>query len=661
MEQEEALKNLIMQNDQANQQNKAEPTFLFIAHKAGMQQVDKAKVSAIVTEASRDSRFYNKQMAKKEKYDQTVDKMREKIAKFQKDKQQMQSVAIITQKRITELEKQRNLNRTWVHVDMDMFYVACEIRDNPSLKDKPVAVGGIGMISTANYIARGYGVRSAMPGFIAKKLCPELIFVKGDFEKYRETAKRFKNVIAEYDPDYESGGLDEAVLDLTNYLNEHGLSKPEEIEKVCYDMRMKINNATGITCSCGIAANKMLSKLSTEINKPNGQFYMKPVKEEILTFLSKLPVRKIPGIGSTSEQVLNGLGIVTCQDILDHISEVYVAFTENAFDFFLRSALGISRCYHELPEERKSINVSRTFPVISKLPDMERKVQEIADMLAEDLSHYKKKTKHLTLTVKTHNFDVKNRGMPIDRFTDNGAEIGSICIRLLRELTPLDPLRLIGIKAGTLSESENLNTLDNFFSKGATNKVDKPETKDKAKPLASDPPKEQTDSVTFPGMIEEELNENSKSLTSVPVQIKEKEQSKLQPQVQPQPKAQPQPQPQPEAPKILNREKPKVEEIICPICNMKFESAVNKTRINKHIDKCLETFGAGASEATTSTVTNNAINPNVVEASPFRGAMQEEKKDGRGRKKAEEGNLKKTKKTTEAPSTKGLNNFFTKK
>jgi len=192
MEQEDALKNLVMQNDQTNQQNRNEPTFLFIAHKAGMQQVDKAKVNAIVTEASRDSRFYNKQVAKKEKYEQTVEKMKEKITKFQKDKQQMQSVSIITQKRIVELEKQRNLNRTWVHVDMDMFYVACEIRDNPSLKDKPVAVGGIGMISTANYIARGFGVRSAMPGFIAKKLCPELVFVKSDFDKYRETSKKIQ-------------------------------------------------------------------------------------------------------------------------------------------------------------------------------------------------------------------------------------------------------------------------------------------------------------------------------------------------------------------------------------------------------------------------------------------------------------------------------------
>ena len=667
MEQEEALKNLIMQNDQTNQQNKVEPTFLFLAHKAGMQQVDKAKVSAIVTEASRDSRFYNKQMAKKEKYEQQVDKMKEKIAKFEKDKQQMQSVAIITQKKIAEFEKERNLNRTWVHVDMDMFYVACEIRDNPALADKPVAVGGIGMISTANYIARGFGVRSAMPGFIAQKLCPQLIFVKSDFDKYRETSKRFKNVIAEYDPDYESAGLDEAILDLTNYLNEHGLSKPEEIEKVCYDMRMKINNATGITCSCGIAANKMLAKLSTEINKPNGQFYMKPIKEEILSFLAKLPVRKIPGVGSTSEQVLNGLGVVTCQDILDHISKVYVGFTENAFDFFLRSALGISRCYHELPEERKSINVSRTFQVISKVPDMEKKMQEIADMLAEDLSNYKKKTKHLTITIKTHNFDVKNRGIPLDRFTDNPAEIGTICIKLLRELFPLDPLRLIGIKAGTLSEGENLNTLDNFFSKGAAS------TKDKAKPVTSEPRKEQpqTDSVGFPGMIAEELNENSKSMTSAPVttpsvvQIKEKEQPKLQPQPQPQQvqsKPQPQPQVQPEPPKILNREKPKVEDIICPICNMKFESAVNKTRINRHIDKCLETFGTGGDAATT-TVTRNDVNPNVIDEGPFRGAgaMQEEKKDGRGRKKAEEGNLKKTKKTTETSNAKGLNNFFAKK
>jgi DNA polymerase kappa len=127
---------------------------------------------------------------------------------------------------------------------MDMFYAAVEIRDNPSLADKPVAVGGQMMISTANYIARKFGVRSAMPGFIAKKLCPNLIFVDHNFHKYKEASQIFKTILEEYDPDYESMGLDEANLDLTNYLIEHGLNHDEGRQQVVKEIRTRVNEAT---------------------------------------------------------------------------------------------------------------------------------------------------------------------------------------------------------------------------------------------------------------------------------------------------------------------------------------------------------------------------------------------------------------------------------
>lgn len=128
---------------------------------------------------------------------------------------------------IADIEKTRVVDRTWAHIDMDMFFAAVEIRDNPSLADKPVAVGGEMMISTANYVARKFGVRSAMPGFIAKKLCPDLVFVKCNFRKYRDVSNVFMKILEEYDPAYESMGCDEANLDLTNYLIERGLNTDE--------------------------------------------------------------------------------------------------------------------------------------------------------------------------------------------------------------------------------------------------------------------------------------------------------------------------------------------------------------------------------------------------------------------------------------------------
>lgn len=667
MDQSQALKNLTMANEDGARQHKVEPTFHFMAHKAGMQQVDKEKVSAVIAEASRDSRFYNKQMKKKEKYEQDIEKMKEKIDKVKKDKQQVLSIQTLANKKLDDLEKTRDLSRTWVHVDMDMFFVACEIRDRPELKDKPVAVGGIGMLSTANYVARGYGVRSAMPGFIALKLCPELVIVKGDFQKYKETSQRFKKIIEEYDPEYESGGLDEAVLDLTDYLTKHSITAVEEIEKVCYDMRMRINEATGITCSCGIGPNKMLAKLSTEIGKPNGQYYMKPNREEILQFINRLPVRKIPGIGSFAEQMLGGLGITTCKGILENLVDVQIAFTEITFNSFLRAALGLGRSYHEEYGDRKSISVSRTFPTISDVAGMEKKVKELAGMLAEDLVDCKKKTRHLTLTIKTHNFDVKNKGTPIDKFTDDENEIATVCLKLLKELLPLEPLRLLGIKAANLSGGEEgMKSLDSFFKKATTNKNTNSDNShnnninsnvnnnvrngnnnlpDEFADLSYDDifpeDRDQENSMKIPGMTIQEVDEDSRrSSLSTSGLNKQKSDPPKEPSLENQ---------------SLSYQRAKGEDIICPVCQMKFESSINFSKINKHLDRCLSE--PSPSTTTTTTATANATKP-----------TNDDKQEEPRKRKHEElpqysGNvLKKPKKTPPENNTiKKLDSFFTKK
>lgn len=153
---------------------------------------------------------------------------------------------------------------------MDMFFAAVEIRDEPSLADKPVAIGGQMMISTANYVARKFGVRSAMPGFIAKKLCPELVFINCNFKKYKEVSVVFKGILEQYDPDYESMGCDEANLDLTNYLLERGLNHDEGKQQVVEEIRRRVKEATKLTCSGGIACNKMLAKICSDVKKPDG-------------------------------------------------------------------------------------------------------------------------------------------------------------------------------------------------------------------------------------------------------------------------------------------------------------------------------------------------------------------------------------------------------
>ncbi len=178
--------------DDSNSNSNSTPIFHFMTHKAGMDLIDPQKVSNIVLEASKNSVFYKHQQEKKQKYDEKITEMLTTIEQFSKNSSQISLIDQQIEASLALYEQERYLKKIWAHFDLDMFYVACEIRDNPSLSEKPVAVGGLSMIATANYVARKYGVRSAMPGFIAKKLCPELILIPGNHQKYEETSKIFK-------------------------------------------------------------------------------------------------------------------------------------------------------------------------------------------------------------------------------------------------------------------------------------------------------------------------------------------------------------------------------------------------------------------------------------------------------------------------------------
>ncbi|XP_025913149.1 DNA polymerase kappa isoform X1 [Apteryx mantelli] len=194
-------------------------------NKAGMQGLDKEKINKIIMEATKGSRFYENELKKDKQVNQRIEKMmqlKEKITSPQLLKAQLQ-----VDKLVMELEQSRNLSCTIVHIDMDAFYAAVEMRDNPELKEKPIAVGSMSMLSTSNYHARRFGVRAAMPGFIAKKLCPHLTIVPLNFEKYGKVSKEVREILAEYDPNFMPMGLDEAYLNITEYLEER-LNWPED-------------------------------------------------------------------------------------------------------------------------------------------------------------------------------------------------------------------------------------------------------------------------------------------------------------------------------------------------------------------------------------------------------------------------------------------------
>jgi DNA polymerase-4 len=198
--------------------------------------------------------------------------------------------------------------RKIIHLDMDCFYAAIELRERPELEGRPVAVGGgsrRGVVTTCNYEARRFGVRSAMPGFKARELCPELIFLPVRFDLYRAESAKIRKILLTYTPLVEPLSLDEAYLDVT------GLGR--YAWDIAREIRSRIYAATSLTCSAGIAPNKMLAKIASEWKKPNGQFAILP--GEVEEFMRELPVSKLSGVGPKSAEKFASLGIHTCNDL----------------------------------------------------------------------------------------------------------------------------------------------------------------------------------------------------------------------------------------------------------------------------------------------------------------------------------------------------------
>ncbi len=195
--------------------------------------------------------------------------------------------------------------RAIIHLDMDCFYAAIEVRDRPSLRGKPVGVGGArdrrGVLTTCNYEARKFGVRSAMPTFMALQRCPNLIVLSTRFDVYRREAAVIRGVLYQFTSIIEPLSLDEAYLDVTAH--------PSAPGPLAHEIRSAIFRQTKLTSSAGIGPNKLITKIASEINKPNGQFEVKP--EQVPEFMKDLPVRKIWGIGEKSDRKLEELGVST--------------------------------------------------------------------------------------------------------------------------------------------------------------------------------------------------------------------------------------------------------------------------------------------------------------------------------------------------------------
>ncbi|KAE8730404.1 hypothetical protein F3Y22_tig00003041pilonHSYRG01487 [Hibiscus syriacus] len=408
--------------------------------KAGMEGVDKEKVQRVVYEMSKGSKYFENEERKEAFIRQKIEHMRVRAAKLSAaDLSHYQKVA---EKRILELEATRELSRIWLHVDMDAFYAAVETLSNPSLKGKPMAVGSMSMLSTANYEARKFGVRAAMPGFIARKLCPNLIFVPTDFNKYTYYSGLTREVFRNYDPNFLAASLDEAYLDITRVCKERGITG----EEIAEELRSRVHEETGLTCSAGVAPNRLLAKVCSDINKPNGQFVLPNDRMAVMTFISSLPIRKIGGIGKVTENILKGVhGISTCKEMLQKGSFLCALFSRSSADFFLSVGLGLGGTDTPEARFRKSISSERTFSATEDAALLYQKLADISEMLSADMQKEGLSGRTLTLKLKTASFEVRSRAVTLQKYICSSDDILKHASNLLKAEFPIS-LRLIGLR-----------------------------------------------------------------------------------------------------------------------------------------------------------------------------------------------------------------------
>ena len=236
-------------------------SYNFSTHKAGLENVNKEYVNKVITEASENSAFAKNQTYRIRAIKNKIRRFKYRIKQFKANTQLWNKVYHEVQRRLMWFKNERSFKRTWIHVDMDMFYAAVEIKDNPFFADKPLVVGEKGMVSTSNYIARNFGIKSGMPIFIAKKLCSNLLVAKPNFVRYKEISDEMKTILREYDPDLESWGLDEANIDITEYLKKNSLDHSLGRLYVAHKIRKTIFERIEMTCSVGISWNKMMAKV----------------------------------------------------------------------------------------------------------------------------------------------------------------------------------------------------------------------------------------------------------------------------------------------------------------------------------------------------------------------------------------------------------------
>jgi DNA polymerase-4 len=324
---------------------------------------------------------------------------------------------------------------------MDAFYASVEQVDHPELIGKPVIVGGSGrgVVAAASYEARKFGVRSAMPIFQARRLCPHGVFLPVRRQRYLEVSRQVMEILDRVSPLLEQVSIDEAYIDITGTQSLHG-SEVDLIKKI----KEAIRHRTHLTCSIGIAPNRFLAKIASEMNKPDGWTIIK--EEHVAVLFKKLPIGKIPGIGQKTEQVMKDLGIQTAADVLRFSREFWVKrLGKSGIDLYERAqGIGATAVIpHRAP---KSCSAEDTFA--SDTADTEKLKEWLlsqSEEVGEDLRRQGIKGKTITLKVKYSNFRTVTRSTTLPEATHSTRIIYEAALKLLLKLKLKEKIRLIGV------------------------------------------------------------------------------------------------------------------------------------------------------------------------------------------------------------------------
>lgn len=338
-------------------------------------------------------------------------------------------------------------NRIIFHVDMDAFFASVEELDNPNLKKYPVIVAGSsdrGVVTTANYPARKYGLHSAMPVFMAKKLCPHVVIVPVRKHRYSEMSKKIYSILNEFTPITEMVSLDEAYMDMTNYTDDPFLTA-ENIQN-------RVFTETGLTMSIGISYNKFLSKIASDWNKPNG---IKEIKENMIPdILLDLPLRKVHGLGNVSIKKFNNIGVYSVEDLYQLSEEFLVEFLGTHGTEIYNRIRGVDNRLVMPYQERKSIGTESTFSSdISNLDELESIMDEYSKEITELLIKKGFMAKTLTVKLKDSDFKSKSKSETLIEYSDDIDLITIKARQLLNSLFTEGNYRLMGLTASNLIDN----------------------------------------------------------------------------------------------------------------------------------------------------------------------------------------------------------------